>query len=262
MTAGTEILWTIKDQEGIEGRTLAPSRIEVLDRLLKANYGFEVSVESLERLRSKKNIVLHLVLKQDLEEFDVVAKLFIEKSFEIEVDVLDLGARTSLMVPSKIASQDEVLLMGYIDGSLLVDTLNESFDISLIEGLAQWYHEFHQKTRHVKGDPRLRNFLVSNGIIYGFDFEEYREAHWMEDIGGIAASILDTRPVFDARKVKLAWHLLETYLSLSGMERNVSIDSHFTRVIADTLEQTAKWRDDNQILAHSRRVRQYGLSVE
>ena len=226
----------------------------------KLLFRFSLHLQSADRLRSKKNIVLHLVLNHNSNKFNVVAKLFIEKSFGIETEVLARGARKSLFVPTIIDAQDGVLLMEYLDGQPLVDALNLEFDTSLIEKLAEWYHIFHQRTGHIKGDPRLRNFIVSKGQIYGFDFEEYRRGHWIEDIGGISASILDTNPVFDKRKVKLVWHLLETYLLLADKERNKTIDVHFSEVIANALEQTAKWRNDDQILAHSRKVRQNGLA--
>lgn len=261
MPEGTEALWKLKDLEGIEGRKLNPERIRVLESLLTASYGPEISLILLQRLRSKKNIVLHLILEQGTEKVDMIAKLFIENSFEVEKEVLSLGAKESLPVPSLWAAQDDVILMEFLNGSPLVDAINETFDSKLIEQLADWYHTFHHKTRHIKGDPQLRNFILTKGEIYGFDFEEYRRGHWMEDIGGISASLLDTRPVFDERKVKLAWLLLEEYLTLSGRERTKAMDVRFTQVIANTLEQTAKWRGDDEILAHSRRVRQYGLPI-
>ena len=262
MPEDTAVLWTLKDLQGIEGRTLDSQRITVLEGLLKANYGSKVSIHAMERLRSKKNIVIHLILEQNLNKIDVVAKLFIEKSFEIETEVLSFGAKESLLVPTMIAAEDGVLLMNFIDGLPLVDVLNKEFDPLLIEKLAKWYYTFHHKTGRIKGDPRLRNFMVSKDQIYGFDFEEYRRDHWIVDIGGISASMLDTRPVFDIRKVNLAWHLLETYLAFSNEERDKATDIHFSEVIADTLEQTAKWRDDAEILAHSRQVRQHGLPIE
>ncbi len=262
MANGTDLLWTIPDREGIEGRILDPRRIATLDALLKATYGPQISVPSLKRLRSKKNIVLQLILDTGSSKREVVAKLFIEPSYEVEEEVLVLGKRVSLDIPSVIASQEGVILMDYIDGEPLVDVLNETFDPVIVERLAAWYHMFHHRTGHVKGDPRLRNFIMREDRIYGLDFEDYRRDHWMQDIGGISASILDTRPVFDDRKVRLVWHLLESYLSLSGNVRSMGIDTHFTEVIAATLEQTAVWRDDTEILAHAKRVREHGLPSE
>jgi len=262
MKRGTDSLWTIKDLDGIEGRTLDPKRIDVLDDLLKSTYGPNVSVQSADRLRSKKNIVLHLVLSHNSTKFNIVAKLFIAKSFGIETEVLTLGTRESLFVPSIVIAQDGVLLMEYIDGIPLVDAVNEEFALSLIEKIARWYYIFHHKTGHIKGDPRLRNFILAKGEIYGIDFEEYRRDHWMQDIGGVCASILDTRPMFDKRKRKLVWHLLETYLKFSGQQLTESIDTHFTEVIAATLEQTAHWRGDSQILEQAKNIRIHGLPSE
>jgi hypothetical protein len=263
MTKGTEILWSIEDRKGIDGRALDPHRIEVLEDMLHSLFGAKVIIQSLTQLPSKKNIVLHLVLHDTKSgNVSIVAKLFVAESFEIERDALLLACEKKLKVPSVLAVQNGVILMDHVDGVPLVDVINDRFDLSPVDTLAQWYYSFHRETGHVKGDPRLRNFLYSNGTIYGIDFEEYRYAHWMEDIGGIAASFLDTRPVFDVRKRRLSWHLLEKYLSLTDEARSKDIDTYFTETIAVTLEKTAQWRDDRQILKLSERVRQHGLPAD
>ena len=263
MTKGTEILWSIEGRHGIDGRMLEPHRIEVLEAMLQSLFGTEVAIQSLTQLRSKRNIVLNIVL-QDInrDKVRVVAKLFVAESFETERDALLLAREKSLSVPPVLTAHDGVILMDHVDGAPLIDVMNEMFDSALVDALAQWYHSFHRETGHVKGDPRLRNFLYGNGTIYGIDFEEYRRAHWMEDIGGIAASFLDTRPVFDVRKRRLAWHLLEKYLSYIGKARSKETDTHFTETIAATLEQTARWRRDKQILKMSERVRRHGLPTD
>ncbi len=263
MSKGTEVLWSIKDKQGIDGRILDPHRIEVLEAMLQSLFGTEVAIQSLAQFRSKKNVVLNIVLHDtNRDRTSVVAKLFVAESFEIEREALLLAREKSLSVPPVLAAHDGVILMDHVDGTPLVEVLNDQFDPILVDTLAQWYHAFHRETGHVKGDPRLRNFLYSNGTIYGIDFEEYRRAHWMEDIGGIAASFLDTRPVFDVRKRKLAWHLLEKYLSYRGETRGKETDTYFTETIAATLEQTARWRRDKQILKLSERVRRHDLPTD
>ncbi len=263
MSKGTEVLWSIKDRKGIDGRLLDPRRIEVLETMLHSLFGTEVAIQSFTQLRSKRNIVLNLVLYEtNRDKISIVAKLFVAESFETEREALLLAREKTLSVPPVLAAHDGVILMDHVTGSPLVDLLNDQFDPTLVNALAQWYHAFHRETGHVKGDPRLRNFLYSNGIIYGIDFEEYKRAHWMEDIGGIAASFLDTRPVFDVRKRRLAWHLLEKYLSYIGEARSKETDTHFTETIAATLEQTAHRRRDKQILKMSERVRRHGLPFD
>jgi hypothetical protein len=81
----------------------------------------------------------------------------------------------------------------------------------------------------------------------------------MLDIAGISASLLDTDPIFDSRKKKLSWHLLDSYLSLLGQVRDTKTETEFTTVIADTLKQTSIWRKNTKILELSEVIRAKGL---
>ena len=246
---------------GIDGKTLHPDRITTLEKILSQEYGEKASVRLVERLRSKKNIVIHL--KIDFEkQIDIVAKLFVVDKFDIELRVLKSSWEKGLAVPRIITAENGVILMDFISGKLLVDALNESFNPEFVDMLANWYYNYHSVHEMIKGDPRLRNFIHHNGQIYGVDFEESRSADWMLDIGGTAASILDTNPIFDIRKRHLCWRFLERYLDLIGQERTEEIDQNYITTIADTLEQTSEWRDDVGILNLSETIRQNGIPTD
>jgi tRNA A-37 threonylcarbamoyl transferase component Bud32 len=246
---------------GIDGKSLHPDRIPTLQKILTKEFGENTSIESIERLRSKKNIVIHLKIHAE-KPIDVVAKLFVVDKFDIELRILNSSWEKSLAVPKVIKAEEGVILMDFISGDLLVDTLNQSFKPEFADLLAKWYYNFHSAHEMIKGDPRLRNFIHHNGRIYGVDFEESRIADWMLDIGGSAASFLDTNPIFDVRKRQLCWRFLERYLDLTGQKRTKEIDQHFVETVADTLKQTSEWRNDKEILDLSENVRQNGISID
>jgi tRNA A-37 threonylcarbamoyl transferase component Bud32 len=246
---------------GIDGKTLHPDRITTLDRMLSEEFGEKASIRSVERLKSKKNIVVHLKIDAD-EPIDIVAKLFVVDRFDIEQRILKSSWEKGLAVPRVVTAENGVILMDFISGNLLVDTLNQSFNPELTDMLAKWYYNYHSAHEMVKGDPRLRNFIHQNGQIYGVDFEESRSADWMFDIGGTAASLLDTDPIFDVRKRRLCWRFLEKYLSFTGQTRTEKIDQRFITTVADVMKQTSEWRKDSEILNLSENIRQNGIPAD
>jgi tRNA A-37 threonylcarbamoyl transferase component Bud32 len=243
---------------GIDGRSLHPDRITTLEKILSEEFGADASIESVERLKSKKNIVVHLKIHSE-EPIDTVAKLFVVDKFDIELRILKSSRKKGLAVPEVIKAENGVILMDFISGNLLVDTLNQSFNPELTDMLAKWYYNYHSAHGMIKGDPRLRNFIHHNGQIYGVDFEESRSADWMLDIGGTAASLLDTNPIFDIRKRRLCWRFLEKYLGFTGNSRTEEIDQKFITTVADVLKQTSEWREDSEILNLSENIRLNGI---
>ncbi len=249
---------------GVDDISLNPNRITTLEEILVGNYGPEVSLLSLERLKSRKNIVVHLEItnNEQTTPLDVVAKMFVVDKFDIEFRILKSSWEKSLAVPEVIEARNGVILMDYITGEPLVDILNRTFEPSLIGMLADWYYNYHRAHDMIKGDPRLRNFIHNNGQIYGVDYEESRPDFWILDIGGTAASLLDTDPVFDVRKQKMCWTLLDTYLDLIGEKKTSEIENEFNETVADTLRQTAIWRKNEEIMSISEAIRENGIPVE
>lgn len=244
---------------GIDGAELDPGRIDTLQEML--NQTLEMSPVSLYRLRSRKNIVVHFAFENTIIP-DLVAKLFVTDHYEKELALLQQTRENSLPVPEVVDARDGVILMKYISGELLVDVINRTFDEPLIVQLADWYYNFHDITGMTKGDPRLRNFILNDDTLVGLDFEEASTGLWMPDIAGIAASLLDTNPIFDIRKRKLVWFFFSSYLRNYGITRNVFTDRSFTQAVSDILERTASLREDYRIHKIAKQVRQQGIPVD
>jgi hypothetical protein len=253
--------WVKDSLEGLDGALLPEGRLPTLERIL-LDIDSGMSISSVKRMRSRKNVVLALDLVScDGTPERYVAKLFVTESYEKELKILTNCMREHLRVPDVIRAESGVCLMEYLEGELLVHRLNHTFDSSLAEEIAGWYYGFHNSQHIIKGDPRLRNFICTSDGLYGFDFEEAGQGDWMADIGGISASMLDTDPIFDQRKRVLAWLLLDRYLAHRGEKRNDDTAAMYVNAIADALKQTGRWRDDSRIIELSENIRSHGIPI-
>ncbi len=256
--------WFEKIPTGIDGAPLPQDRINILEQILHEKFNHGYVIESVSRLKSKKNTVISLDIAPKNEETrTLVAKMFIAGRFKNELSILKSSWSHGLAVPKVLEAREDVILMNFISGETLVDRINRTFEPHLIDMLAEWYYNYHRVHGQIKGDPRLRNFIVHNDQIFGVDFEESREDLWMVDIAGVCASLLDTDPIFDPRKRTLSWRFLEKYLSLFPVPpRNETVYTDFITVIADTLLQTSHWREDRKILELSEKIRAEGLPTD
>lgn len=249
---------------GVDDASLNPDRIRTLEAILDEQYSPDASLLSIERLKSRKNIVIHLEIigRENTIPLDVVAKMFVADRFDLELQILQSSWEKSLLVPEVVEARDGVILMDYIPGEPLVDVMNRTFDPSLIDLLAEWYYNYHRAHDMIKGDSRLRNFIYNNGQIYGVDYEESRPESWILDIAGTAASLLGTDPINDLRKRKMCWALLDTYLDLINEKMTFDIKYEFIETMADTLKQTAIWRENDEIMSLSEKIRKNGIPID
>ncbi|MGD2072420.1 MAG: hypothetical protein PVG65_02910 [Candidatus Thorarchaeota archaeon] len=249
---------------GIDDMYLDSAKLDTLESLLIRQFGSDFKAKFIQRFRSKKNVVVHLGLSSENREklVNLVAKLFVTGYFENEIELLYKCHEGNLPVPRVFGAEKGVILMEYISGETLTEYVNRTFNPTIIDTLAKWYYKFHRITDLVKEDPRLRNFICNKDTLFGLDFEETHAGHWIIDIAGVSASLLDTDPIFDMRKRRLAWRFLEAYLDLCNLERNQEIDMLFIETIADTLEKTFYWRHDARIKALAERIRRDGILVD
>jgi tRNA A-37 threonylcarbamoyl transferase component Bud32 len=249
---------------GIDGTPLPQERIDTLEEILLNRYGKDTIVVSISRLKSKKNTVISLnVTSTGTKLHTIVAKMFIADRFQNELLILKTSWAQGLAVPHVLEARDGVILMEFISGEPFVDRINRTFEPHLIDKLAEWYYKYHKVHGKIKGDPRLRNFIIHDDKIFGVDFEESREDLWMVDIAGVCASLLDTNPIHDPRKRKLSWQFLEKYLSFYPVRPGgETVNTDFITMIADTLKQTSQWRDDRTILELSEKIRAEGLPID
>ncbi len=250
------------DLTGVDGIKLNPARARALENLLTQNFGPDIKARLIQRFKSKKNVVIHIGIDSDPGMPDLVAKMFVTEHFKTDLMTLKLSHENGLAVPRVVDADDGVILMDFISGEPLTERINRTFESALIGDLAKWYYDYHSIRDMIKGDPRLRNFICAEKVLVGLDFEETTSGHWILDIGGASASLLDTKPVFDSRKKKLVWHFLEEYLSLRGKERSKNIDALFITTVSEALKRTAYWRKDDDILALANQVRESGIPVD
>jgi tRNA A-37 threonylcarbamoyl transferase component Bud32 len=256
--------WFKEIPTGIDGTPLPQERIDTLEKILLERYGKDVIIASVSRLKSKKNTVISLKISATGTKLHtIVAKMFIADRFRNELSILKASWAQGLAVPRVLEARDGVILMEFIPGEPFVDRINRTFEPHLIDKLAEWYYNYHRVHGQIKGDPRLRNFIIQDDQIFGVDFEESREDLWMVDIAGVCASLLDTNPIFDPRKRKLSLQFLEKYLSSYPVPpRNETTYPDFISTLADTLKQTAEWRKDSRILELSEKIRTEGLPID
>ncbi|MCK4568173.1 MAG: hypothetical protein KAU48_12780 [Candidatus Thorarchaeota archaeon] len=255
--------WFREIPTGIDGIPLPQNRIDTLEQILLEKFNQDAVIESVMRLKSKKNTVVSLkITPKRLETTTLVAKMFIAGRFENELSILKSSWSHGLAVPEVLEAKDNVILMNFIPGETFVDRINRTFEPHLIDKLAKWYYNYHTAHKQIKGDPRLRNFICHDDQIFGVDFEESCSGPWMLDIAGVSASLLDTNPVFNQRKRVLSWRFLESYLSLFGKKRDESTDGEFISTLADILKQTSVWRENDRILDISEKIRVEGLPTD
>jgi tRNA A-37 threonylcarbamoyl transferase component Bud32 len=243
--------------QGIDGTRVDVRRIDTLTALIQDRFTPNTIPKIIKQFRSKKNIVLHLYLPD--QDYNFVAKMFVTDTYEKEVAILQKSIEHGLSVPKILDARDGVILMEYLSGETLVDLINRTFDADLIQDLAEWYFHYHSVHCLTKGDPRLRNFIHNDRGLFGVDFEESSSEHWILDIAGAAASLLDTDPINDERKRQLAWNLLENYLSLKHSERDPAIDKLYIETVSHILKSTAEMRKDNQILELAKDIESRGF---
>ena len=180
-----------------------------------------------EQLPSKKNYVYW-----DWGEYcDKIIKIFTDQSrFQIEKEMGDLFADSSLLTPKRLSVNEAALVIEYahIDGFPVVELI-ESTELAqaekIIRKICAWLVEFYSITfekkgcRYILGDIHLRNFLYKkkDDSVYGIDFEECRPGRIESDAARLYVFILYYDPAFTPRKKALAacfWNTLSTSLEL------------------------------------------------
>ncbi len=191
------------------------------------------------QLKSRRNIVFYVVYdflgNEGSTYFETKPREFIVKQFQAtETDSAEkilsrekkwleilAGSESPVHVPKILLAQDDILVLEYLPGDNLCDVLNVTIDQSLAVLLGQWLAHFHNhfskgsgSSTLLKGDVRLRNFIVQEGVLYGVDFESCHHGPFHEDVVEASAAILDTSPgIEDPLFVPVKLVLLQSFLS-------------------------------------------------
>ena len=220
------------------------------------------------QFKSKKNTVGYVVLNGQAR----ILKWYVpglKKNMDTEYEILKKGSlELSMPLPLEKDTENYVLVMSYIVGENVSDLINDQrvpFEEKkqVIDQLAEWLVKFHtlfksEEGFRIRGDPSLRNFILSRGRLYGVDFEESRIGKPVEDVAGICGSILSTDPMFTDEKYQLCQQFLETYRrSVIWPVENVNVE------IAYALLERIQWRpkDEELLRKVAAKIRNKGLRV-
>jgi len=190
---------------------------------------------------SKKNKVFLVNLASDGHSKPAVLKVhpFPGPALRTERGLLEEAERLGLAVPHLLGYTENSLLLEFIAGETLCDLVNRELDPRPLKELARWLADFHRRFPGlVRGDSQLKNFIWHRSRVFGIDFEECDQGHYLEDVAGICGSILDTNPMFTPTKFELARTFLTMYEALN---RPIE-DKQLNREIANTLRRKVRFR--------------------
>jgi tRNA A-37 threonylcarbamoyl transferase component Bud32 len=183
---------------------------------LKAILSEDFVLSAFERFESRRNEVYKIISSQPSYQI-IVAKFYHQPGIAHETSVLQEAATKEVPVPQLIGTTSNVLLMEYIEGPNLCDLINANPRTKYGRLLANWLINFQnafQVDQHsvlVKGDARLRNFLLRENQVVGVDFEESYVGSYDDDLIELCASILDTDPLFTKKKFQLCNTIIRSY---------------------------------------------------
>ncbi len=225
-----------------------------------------------EVFKSRKNRVFRIRTDSEVR----VAKVYPRDNVataKAEFDLLTRCFEHHLPVPTPIELADDTIVMSYLEGptvSEIADSLltggkvsQGRYDVtvdSLAKGLADWLASFHVAFDNelCRGDTILRNFVLSNGRVFGLDFEEAHEGDPILDLGELCANVLGMRPLFSRNNFELASDMLSSYWRITGEDRKADISD----AIAVGLEHYARFRQDGGVLQEwARKFREEGSGL-
>lgn len=175
----------------------------------------------------------------------------------VEFDILQECRSKGLSVPAPVALLEGAIVMAPVEGQVAGDLFDRliaapsKLDITselerLADSLARWLSEFHIAFSFglARGDAILRNFVVNEKGVVGFDFEEATRSDTLLDLGQLCASALMTTPAFTERKVAFARHVSDRYWACSGQRRSRDLPD----AVAAAVRHYSQFRSNGQQL--------------
>lgn len=214
--------------------------------------GEEFQIQYYERLESKRNLVYKISGSSQQQEISsiYIAKCYQQSGIANEISVLQEAYQKKLLVPQIIGTTADVLITEYIEGHNLCDLITQKPYLKYAKSLAVWLAKYHAAFQRangqvlVKGDSRIRNFIMSNSQLFGVDFEESQYDDYHKDIAQACGSILDTDPLFTPKKLKLCQTLIHSYAKTRRIKSKKRLNKRIQKYLVPFLWETAKRRDD------------------
>ncbi len=204
--------------------------IEILDKFKsKRNDVYKVKISN----NSKSEIAIMQIYEADDEDIKKEwkeSKIAIMKKYNfdsmsiLEKEYANIKAlqKFGIFIPKILYKSHDSLFLEYIQGELIGDLVEKQIIGDWIDKFALWMVNFHNissKTGNLlKMDVNLRNFIYSNGEVYGLDFEEIGFGDARIDLGNICFFILTNKPSFTKEKHIIMRRFLKSYEKHSGLK--------------------------------------------
>ncbi|TEB14153.1 Phosphotransferase enzyme family protein [Pelotomaculum sp. FP] len=193
------------------------------DSVNKLEQALGVKVVYSEKRFSRRNNVIFVeaVTATNVTQRYII-KEHVNSSTGNEVFILNALNKQGINVPDVIWHDNNIIIMPYIQGVLLVDLL---IDIEIEEELwigelAKWLRKLHgymnisSQVCLCMSDLNLRNFIFDGQKFFGLDFENVCFYPPERDLGGICAFILNNHPMFENWKYRICNSLIRAYEAL------------------------------------------------
>lgn len=191
-----------------------------------------MDVTILKKLYSKRNEVYKVQIENisskevaimgDSDTFSKEKKnFFIMKKYNntniLEREYKNITYLNSLSIPTPrvLIKTENCLFLNYFKGELISDLVEKEDMGNWIDELALWLVKLHniksEKGSLLKADVNLRNFIYSEGKIYGLDFEDMGYGDPRSDLANICFFLLTNRPSFTRKKHLIMRRFLKRY---------------------------------------------------
>jgi len=177
-------------------------------------------------------------------------KIYCQEGIFQEPWIIGELAAAGVKVPKLVWYNDHIMVTEFISGSLLADLMEKdgamNFKTPLwTEQLARWLYRLHSVTKFEgrylsMPDLNLRNFIFDGKDFFGVDFEELVFHQPERDLGGLAAFILNSDPMFEPWKFDAVRHLIKSYDKLRKINFGVIEDYFFAEMEAAAKRRTGQ----------------------
>ncbi len=206
---------------------------------LKNSLNQRVVVGRVQFVPSKRNRVW--IVETDVRP--VVVKRFFTGKADNEFEMLLRSRNAQMNCPLPLAKSGDYLVTEYVSGEGCESLINHMFSMAAAEKIGRWLAQFHSRLkegdRHViMTDAVPSNFIMSGGELFGLDLEDSGRGDPLDDVGRMAASFLDSDPIFTPVKFDLCLRMIESYERESGTQAKEVV----RRYVAKHLQFDAKNR--------------------
>jgi len=209
-----------------------------------------IKIEKWKRFLSRRNKVFYVEgIKIESQPIKYAVKIYCQGENFQEPFILEELSAAGVKVPKIIWYNENIMVTEYIAGITLAELMVEENVTPhvLTDALARWLYRLHS-VQKAEGyylsmpDLNLRNFIFNGKDFIGLDFEELVFNYAERDLGGIAAFILNSDPMFVTWKFAFVRQIIEAYMKM----RNINQDK-VSKYFFEEMEKAAERRDGQRV---------------